>query len=339
MVTLLEQAVADKAFPGVVWKVYQGDDLVREEVAGWLTYDSDEPVTFSTRYDLASVTKPFVSAAILLLADRRQVDLENYASSYLPELDDSEKRHITVAQLLTHTAGLVSNPELHKAYTSENALRGVLFSHPLVSSPQQQVLYTSIGYQYLGYIVERLSGASLQRFLKDNVFVPLGFQTMSFMPEDRTNIAPTEYSRFRRRLLIGEVHDDNCYVLGGSGGHAGLFSDAEDVCGFGRTLVGSEGTFLSKTSIEGLFSNLTARLNEDRSYGFVLNDPQFGDWNADTFSHTGFTGTSLCIVPEAGVVSVLLTNRVYPTRRNEKIRDVRYKLHTALKDEIEWYSS
>lgn len=333
MGSILEQAVKDKAFPGAVWKVYQGNQLLIEEKVGTLTYESNEEVSFNTRYDLASVTKPFVSFATLLLADRGLISLHDPASYYLKELDTVEKSKITISQLLLHTAGLVSDPELHKIYSDDKSLYKIIFSHPLKCRPNEKVLYTSIGYMYLGYIIERVTHMKLNEFLKKEIFYPLGLNVIDYLPKDKTGIAPTEFSEFRQRMLIGEVHDDNCYVLGGVGGHTGLFSDIEDVCTFGKMLVNGNQDLLSNEMMAGLFTNLTTGLNKGRSYAFFINDPEFGEWDTDHFSHTGFTGTSIFIVPKKRIVSVLLTNRVYPTRDNQKIQQVRNQLHIWLKKE------
>ena len=329
MPTILEQAVQDRAFPCAVWRVYRGDELVIEEKVGTLTYESREPVTFETRFDLASVSKPFTSFAVLLLASRGRISLDDPMSRYLGELDTPGKKSITVKQCLLHTAGLISNPELHKQYPTKRELYDILFSHPLASEPGMQVVYTSIGYQYLGYLVERVAQTDLASFMKKEIFEPFGLFGIGFTPADRKGICPTEYSEFRGRLLVGEVHDDNAYVLGGVCGHTGLFADAEDVCTFGRMLL-SDANPLAEPYRRGLFSNLTEGMNIGRSYAFVVNDPEFGEWEWDAFSHTGFTGTSIFLVPELKLVSVLLTNRVYPTRANEKIREVRRRLHSWL---------
>ena len=329
MPTILEQAVRERAFPCAVWRVYREDELVIEEKVGTLTYESDEPVNFETRFDLASVSKPFTSFAVLLLASRGLISLDDPVSRYLEEMDTPEKRSITVRQCLLHTAGFVFNPELHKQYSTHRELYDILFSHPLASRPGTQVAYTSIGYQVLGYLVEKVARTDLASFMKKEIFEPFGLRVIGFNPEDRTGICPTEYSEFRGRLLVGEVHDDNAYVLGGVCGHTGLFADVEDVCAFGRMLLGDANP-LAEPYRRGLFSNQTAGMNQSRSCAFVVNDPEFGEWDWDAFSHTGFTGTSIFLVPELRLVSVLLTNRVYPTRANEKIREVRRRLHSWL---------
>jgi CubicO group peptidase (beta-lactamase class C family) len=332
MLSILQQAVHDQAFPGAVWRVYHNQKLLIEEKVGCLTYESKEPVSFQTRYDLASVTKPIVSVAVLMLADQGLIKLNERASYYLELLNTADKRDITVAQLLTHTAGLVSYPELYTKHSDPVDLYEQLFNYPRSSKIDAQVAYTSIGYQYLGYIVEKVTGTSLKDFLSNHMFKPLHMKQTEFTPTSNQGIAPTEYSDLRERILVGEVHDDNAYLLGGVCGHAGLFSNLEDMCSFGQALLDTNNPLMSEEMTNKLFLNITEHLNLSRSYAFAINDSEFGAWRTQTFSHTGFTGTSLFLVPEQQLVSVLLTNRVYPTRSNWQIRAVRARLHAYLQE-------
>ena len=167
MGTILEQVLKEHAFPGAVWKVYCGDKLLFQESAGTLTYESDKPVTMGTRFDLASVTKPFVSTAVLILAAQGLIDLDAPAASYLEQMRYGEMAAITIKELLLHTAGLFSDPELHKDYPQKEHLLKQMFQRPLITAPAQKVSYTSIGYIFLGLIIERVSGFLLISICKN----------------------------------------------------------------------------------------------------------------------------------------------------------------------------
>ena len=332
---LLEQ-IQQGAFPGAALCVYQNDRILVEEYVGTLSDTVNTPVTPDTRYDLASVTKTYISASIALLLERGELSLDDPASLYLRQLRTPEKEAITIRQLCTHTAGLFGNPELHKQIPDRVALWQRFFDEPLRTPPMKQVFYTSVGYQFLGYIIEEISGMTLDCFLRKNILDPLGLSMTAYLPQDKNNIAWTEFSAFRNRICIGEVHDDNCYVLGGICGHAGLFSTAREVARFGSMLVcGGTPVFTGTVGLSALFTDMTSGLEQNRTIGFIVNNPDFGNWTCETFVHTGFTGTSLFLVPKYHLAVALLTNRVCPTRDNDKIGGVRKALHEMLAKQLE----
>lgn len=327
---IIQRHIDEGAFPGAAVVVCQDGRVVEEAYAGTLTYESDRRVDRDTRYDLASVTKVYTSACIALLLERGLLSLDDCAVEYLPELKGTDKKDITILQLCAHTAGLFGDPELHKRLPDRNALFRQFFIEPLKTNPGEHVFYTSVGYQYLGLIIERVSGLQLSYFMRKYLFDPLHTPSLSFCPEDKENIAPTEFSVFRGRVCAGEVHDDNCYVLGGICGHAGLFGTAADVAALGNMLLTGLPVFHSQSSLRLLFTNETAGLEQNRSIAFIIDDPGMGRWDCPVFHHTGFTGTSLLLAPEKKLVCAMLTNRVCPTRNNEKIQLARLDVHQAL---------
>lgn len=330
---VLRRAQAEGAFPGAVGMVFRGEDCLGEYAVGGLTYDAGaQPVNPDTRYDLASVTKPFVASAVLTLVDAGIVDLEASLGDYLPRL-----RHLkgsTIRRLLSHTAGLASRPDLHEHYPSPQELQAAFDALPLAYPPGSRVLYTSLGYQYLGEVITAATGQGLDAYLGSTVLRPIGASATGYLPPAslRPSVAPTEYSPVRRRLLAGEVHDENAYILGGVCGHAGLFGTARDVARLGQALLGygQAADLLSSETRARLFRLETLGLGEPRSLAFVYRDPQFGGGLGRPWTHTGFTGTSLCLWPEAGIVVALVSNRVHPTRTNRLILEVRKAFHDAV---------
>lgn len=330
---LLERLVAEGAFPGAVVRASVAGEEVAAACAGRTSVAPDaSAVTLDTVYDLASVTKPFVSAAVLTLVRDGRIGLEQAVGELVDDLP-AEKAALTIRRLLAHTAGLPSVPELHVEHPGRDELDAALRAVPLAGAPGGRVLYTSLGYQLLGWAVEAAAGTTLDRYLADAVLGPCGLRRAAFRPAGGAEaaIAPTEWSPVRERLVHGEVHDENAWILGGVCGHTGLFASAAEVLRFGEALL--DGAWLGDAR-ELLWRDLTGGLEPCRSAAFVLDDPQFGRWPAPCWAHTGFTGTSLCLVPELGVAAVVLSNRVNPTRANERIVEARRRIHEALRDRV-----
>jgi CubicO group peptidase (beta-lactamase class C family) len=335
---ILQEAVATWAFPGAVACVASSGEIIGEQAFGRFTYDEGAPpVTKETRYDLASVSKTMVAWAVMRLVEQGRVDLDTAAATYLPQLRGrTEPDRFTIRQLLCHSGGLPSDPELHQMYPTADGLWTAIFNMPQLYRPGTDVRYTSMGYMLLGLVVEAVSGQSLDSFLTDRLFGPLEMASTGFCPrqELREKIAPTEFSPRRGRVLQGEVHDENADVVGGVAGHTGVFSTARDVARFGAMLAGGgrlgRRRLMQQATVRLMFEPQTRTLRELRALGWLVNDSMFGRGFPRTIAHTGFTGTSLCIMPETGLTAVLLSNRVQPTRANEKIRKVRAAFHEAL---------
>lgn len=324
---ILDELIALGAFPGAVGIASVDGRVAFRAAAGRHTYDSaSTAVTEDTMYDLASVSKVFTSVATLTLINSRQIGLEDRVRHFLPYLAE-DREPITIRQLLTHTSGLPSVPELHKIHVTREALDRELRKVPLEYQPGTKVLYTSLGYQYLGWVIETVTGMGLDRYVKKAILDPFEIEAWYTPAMERwSGIAPTEYSIVRHRLLQGEVHDENSGLLGGVTGHTGIFAPARSVLRLGEVLLEKADPLL--------FNDLTGGLDPRRSAAFVIDDPVFADWGTQVFSHTGFTGTSLCIVPGRRAVVVLLSNRVQPTRENELIKDSRTKFHAYIRDLI-----
>lgn len=331
---MLERFVDRGVFPGGVAAASVKGERILLEPAGHYTYGYNAPVvTAETMYDLASVSKVYTSVALLILVDAGQVDLGESVRRYLPALP-GDRQEITLFHLLTHTAGLPSVPELHATHDTPESLFSGLCTVPLEYAPGESLRYTSLGYQYIGWVIERVTGLRLDQYIEKVIVQPCHLRSTFFCPPSElySRIVPTEYSPIRRRLLQGDVHDENSGLLGGITGHTGLFSTAEDVLRFGEALLFDEPFILTERSRQLLFSTLVMHGSVRRSTAFVVNDPLFGDWPCDTYAHTGFTGTSLCLVPSRGLVVVLLSNRVYPTRANDRIQAARREFHSMIRD-------
>ena len=345
---LLDRAVADGAFPGGVLAVGLNGQLAvhpfgQLEQEGE-AYDVDE----DSMYDVASLTKPIVTTtAAMLLVQQGKLDLDLPVDRYLPEFavaaksdpNPSWRARVTVRMLLLHDAGLPDHREFYKQVKGHDAILARVFAEPLVREPGTQIQYSDLGFILLGEVIERLTGQSLDAYAKESILSTLGMDRSMFNPPRRLreDIAPTEIdSDYRKRLVWGEVHDENAWAMGGIAGHAGLFSTADDVATFAQMILnggvyGHE-RILSRAVVRQFTTRVTIG-DSARTLGWdVPTEPSSSGryFSPKSFGHTGFTGTSLWIDPERKLFVVLLTNRVHPTRANERIRQVRPALHDAI---------
>jgi beta-N-acetylhexosaminidase len=345
---LLDRAVAAGAFPGGVLAVGWNDQLVvhpfgQLEKEGQ-AYEVDE----DSMYDVASLTKPVVTTtAAMLLVQQGSLNLDVPVERYLPEFAVAAKfdpnpdwrARVTVRMLLLHDSGLPDHRDFYKEAKGHDAIWARVIAEPLVSAPGTKIQYSDLGFILLGEIIERLTGQSLDVFAREAIFSTLGMSRSMFNPSRRLrqDIAPTEQdSAYRKRLVWGEVHDENAWAMGGVAGHAGLFSTAPDIAVFAQMILNGgiygHDRLLSRAIIEQ-FTTRVVIGDSARTLGWdVPSEPSSSGryFSAQSFGHTGFTGTSLWIDPERRLFVILLTNRVHPTRANERIRQVRPALHDAV---------
>jgi beta-glucosidase-like glycosyl hydrolase/CubicO group peptidase (beta-lactamase class C family) len=340
---VMERAVADKAFPGGVLAVgYRGELAMR--AFGKLSYDAGAaPVTQETIYDAASLTKPVVTAALsAMLAETGQMDVNAPVSRYLPEWNagsDARRGGVTVRHLLTHTSGLPAHREYFKTAKSRSELVAAATAEPLVAEPGTQTTYSDLGFILLGEILERLTGRPLEEMARERIFGPLGMAGTSFNPtaDARGRIAPTEKDDvLRKRVAHGEVHDENAWVMGGASGHAGIFSTAADLAAFSQMMLNgglyAHQRFLRRWTV-AQFTAPEPMAANTRTMGWMTPTPGSTSgryFSPGSFGHTGFTGTSIWIDPAKELFVVLLSNRVHPTRANDKIQQVRPAVHDAV---------
>jgi CubicO group peptidase (beta-lactamase class C family) len=353
---VLEQAVRDRVFPGCAFAVLAaGDAQPAEEDAlavGHFTYEPDSPrVQPDTAFDLASLTKVLATtAAVMLLYDRRQLALDTPLADWLPEFasahaSDARRPRVTLRMLLDHSSGLPGYVRLFESTNDRLAMIDACLRQPLTADPGMRTEYSDIGFMILGYLVETITGERLDAYCQREIFAPLGMSTTRFCPEPalRASIPPTEDDRsFRRRILQGEVHDENASVMGGVAGHAGLFSNALDplriaACILARGITPS-GSNLFSTQAVALFTQPTQQPpGTSRALGW--DTPTAPSSSGKLFSprsigHLGFTGTSLWIDLDAGIAVSLLTNRTWPDRSNQAIRELRPRFQDILRREL-----
>jgi beta-glucosidase-like glycosyl hydrolase/CubicO group peptidase (beta-lactamase class C family) len=344
---VVDAAIKDKAFPGATLAVgYRGK--VSLHAFGKLTYDGKAPnVAIETMYDIASLTKVVATTTIvgkLVEGDFPiRLDLDANIERYLPEWTSGpqpEWRHrVTVRHLLTHTSGLPPFKEYWRTSKSKQETLDRIFVEPLDYEPGTKEVYSDLGIILMAEIIERLTGRPLDVLAREFLFSPLAMSNTMYTPPKKIwpSIAPTEIdNQYRHRLIQGEVHDENAAAIGGVSGHAGAFSTAPDLASFCQMLLngGEYGhqRILRRATISE-FTEPQELSGKARTLGWAV--PTEGGSSGHfmgphTFGHTGFTGTSIWIDPDRQLFVVLLTNRVHPTRENQKIAKVRPALHDAV---------
>jgi beta-N-acetylhexosaminidase len=345
---VMNRAITEGAIPGGVLAVGLHDQLIVRPF-GKLTRDAKAPaVTANTVYDMASLTKVIdTTTSVMILVQQKRLDLDTPVARYLPEWsaaaksdpDPGWRARVTIRNLLLHNSGLPAHRDFYKQAKGHDAVLALVLAEPLVHQPGTKVEYSDLGFILLGEIVQRLTGVPLHEYAKQHIFAPLGMNASQFNPPRKLwpTIAPTENDvEFRKRLLQGEVHDENAWALGGVSGHAGLFSTAADTAIFAQMILNggiyAHHRVLTRATIQQ-FTTRQAVGDAARTLGWdVPTQPSSSGryFSPDSFGHTGFTGTSLWIDPDRDLFVILLTNRVNPTRANEQIRQLRPAVHDAV---------
>jgi CubicO group peptidase (beta-lactamase class C family) len=284
------------------------------------------PVTHETIFDLASITKLFVTTTVLTLVEQGLLDLDEPVATWLPSFADGERTQVTLRRLVTHTSGLPALLSLWTDWPDRPSRIEAILNAPLVRTPGTGFEYSDIGYLTVGLLAERVTGRTLPDLVRERVCEPLGLVDTGYLPPagKLSRIAATEYEpNVHRGLVRGEVHDENSWSLGGTVGHAGIFGTAGELARLGEMLrcYGAlDGVrVLREETVEQMTRDqLPAGVDPGFRHGLGLriDDPSFMGVLAGSsaFGHTGFTGTSLIVDRGRELVVVLLTNRVHPSR-------------------------
>jgi len=348
---LMKQAVSNEVFPGGVLLVSAAGSEIFFQAYGYANIFSGRLMTRETVFDLASFTKPLATTlAIIKLISQQKLELGQRIESILPQFNSTDKGRISIENLLYHNSGFPDYRPYYKLLCKlepslrKDVLKDLLVKEPLINPPGKQVMYSDIGFMILCWVIEQVSENRLDRFVAQEIYHPLGLENLFFVDLGSTpreaEFAATERCSWRNILLEGAVHDDNAYVLGGIQGHAGLFGTAQDIFSLLSELMAA---YLG-SPCAGVFDTDLIQMvfqqqeHTGRALGFDTPspvDPSCGQYfSKHTVGHLGFTGTSFWMDLDRNVMIILLTNRVHPSRSNNKIKAFRPKLHDGVMTEL-----
>ena len=352
----LEQGLFEGAFPGGVLLVAkEGEIVIHQEVGLRSMSPKQDPMTRETIFDLASLTKPLATTlAVMKLVDQGKILLDQSLSSMMRSVSLKEKGSLTPRLLLNHSAGFLAWKPLYSDLMKERVgerkriLRKKILEEPLAYSPGNECLYSDWGFVILEWIIEELSGMPMHRLLDDHFYQPMSLKrTFIYTGElptgfDKAMFAATKDCPLRNRIIRGEVEDDVAYALGGYSGHAGLFSNAEEL----YTLVAllkdhydeKRSDFMSPEVVKEFFHRQDMVEGCTWALGWDTPSPKNSSsgkhFSPKSVGHLGFTGASVWMDLEKDVIVILLTNRTLTTDDNEKIKAFRPRLHDLIMSEL-----
>jgi len=347
---ILSDAIAAHAFPGCAYGVFASGQQLTVGSLGRFTYEPDSPaVQRDTAYDVASLTKVVVTTALaMLLHQTGQLDLEQPLGDLLPGFVVGREpgcaaRHVTLRHLLAHNSGLPGYVEFFRTAQTPAALFRACLELPLEAEPGTRAEYSDPGFILLGKALEVLKHEHLAPWAHRALFEPLGMKHTGFCPPApaRALIPPTEEdTSLRMRRIQGEVQDEHAWLLNGAAGHAGLFSNVPDLLLFAAEILAAthgNGSIFDARTIE-LFSQRQVPPTGCRALGWDMPSPNSSagrHFSPHSIGHLGFSGCSLWIDLDARIAVVLLTNRTWPDRKSQLIREIRPAFHDAVREELD----
>ena len=332
---------------GIAYEHADGHALRWQDASTQLPEEQWIPARADTIYDLASISKIFTATAVMQLVEQGRLGLQDTVASHLPRFAENGKEHVTVQHLLTHVGGLPAFINLYSAYPDVPSRIDAVLTVAPRTPPATAYVYSDLGLITLGLIVEKLSGQTLDVYVREHITAPLGMTETMYNPpaELRDRIAATEYVEYYGYLVHGHVHDENAYSLGGVAGHAGVFSTARDMAIFAQMFLGGgrygTASILEAATVQEMYTDHIAEVTgvggarrglgpelEAWYYHAGLTSPYSG-------THTGFTGTSLVIDPLTDTIVIMLTNSVHPTREWSTTSVTRREVSTCVAQALE----
>lgn len=363
------EAVEHGVIPGATAIVRKGEEIVFEGAFGYRSIVPERsPMAIDTVFDLSSLTKPLATTiATMLLAQDGKIRLDDRVTRFFHNFSVHGKSHITFRHLLAHCSGLaawrpfyqqIADVEKHgkvnfmASHEAKEFVYEEIHREKLEAPPGTRTIYSDLNFMLLGETVERISGMALNRFCREKIYRPLGLRSTDFIDISLVRsrrlkpveelFAPTSFCPSRKRLLLGEVDDENAFAMGGVAGHAGLFGCVREVDRIVRELVachsGRSGLLPQKIVSEFWTRDATVD-GSTWALGWDTPSPEYSSsghhFSPCAVGHLGFTGTSIWIEPAREIAVTLLTNRVHPKRDNQAIREFRPKIHDLIMEAIE----
>jgi CubicO group peptidase (beta-lactamase class C family) len=351
---IMNQAISEKLMPGAVTLVARAGKVVKHDAYGYSALYTDgnfnemeKPISMETDtiFDLASISKIFTAAAVMILFEKGYFHLDDPVAKHIPEFAVNGKENVTIRQLLTHTSGFTAWVPLYsKGNSREDRLKMVL-EQPLKNPPGATYEYSDLNMITLGMLVEQWSGTRQDEFVREHITEPLGMKDTMYNPPAslKHRIAAAEYQSLPDRGLVwGEVHDENAWSLDGVAGHAGVFSTANDLAKLAHIFI-NEGRYgstqlLKPETVKLLLENQNASYpGNDHGLGWELGQGWYMDALSEgtySFGHTGYTGTSIVVSPNNKTIAILLTNRVHPSRNMGSMNQTRRLFARNVADSI-----
>lgn len=337
---VVQKAVSDSVFPGASLAVLYKGEVVFHKAFGRMTYEAQSsPADTTTMYDLASLTKAVVTTSIAMqLIERDSLSLQAPVSRYLPDFPKNGKTTVTIEQLMRHTSGLRAHTFFAKKCTSPEELFRAIDADTLLTPPGTTTLYSDLNFMLLGRIIEKITDNNLETNFHKRFAMPLGMKSTMFNPPQSIiwKIAPVEKDRlWTLNVQRPLVNDQNAALLGGIAGHAGLFSTTGDLLEMIKMIM-QNGTLNHRNYFRpATLKKFLTRTEYPRALGWDLRSADGHSSAGDYFSnasygHLGYTGTSIWVDPDRELAVILLSNRVYPTSENIKIRKFRPLLHNTV---------
>jgi len=360
----------DIVSPGMELLISSGGGVIFNEAFGSRSLESKvAPLKAGTVFDVASLSKALVTTVLVMkLVERGQIDIDRKVGSYLSGFACNGKGQITVRHLLNHSSGFPDHVKFYEEIAQLDAgpKSGIMSSRGaydyiinllLRSEPEYEPgsrsVYSDLGFMVLGHLVESMScGQTLDKLAQKEIFIPLGVENSGFVNLETMKvhkiepvteiIAPTANCPWRKKTLIGEVHDDNCWAMGGIAGHAGLFSTAQDVHLISKALLDSyhgKGEFVSRDLIRKFWKKDDSVPESTWALGWDTPSKE-GSSAGSNFSslsvgHLGYTGCSIWIDLAADLSVTLLTNRIHQSTDNKSIKEFRPVLHDMVRSLLE----
>ena len=379
--SIAKDGIKHKAYPGCVVLAAKDGKVFYNKAFGYHTYENKIPTLTSDIFDMASITKIEASTmAIMKLYDDGKLDLDKHLVDYLPYLKGTNKARIVIRDLLTHQAKLKAWIPFYKSTIKYGRIDTSIYhrfksdkypyrvannlyirkDYPdtimqqIIRSPlnkKKEYLYSDMGFYLMMKIIEKVSGQSFESFVQENFYIPLGMGYTGFNPRERfplASIVPTEFdSIWRRQLLIGDVDDQGAAMMGGTCGHAGLFSNASNLANLLQMML-QKGEYAGKEYLKPATITEFTRCqfpdeNNRRALGFdkPAIDPKdispcCKSASSLSYGHSGFTGTYFWVDPAENIIYIFLSNRVYPSPSNKKLSDmnIRTKIQQVIYDAI-----
>jgi len=319
-----ENLVKEKIFPGCNYAIIYDGNLEINSVGNKSLVPVVEKNSIDNLYDLASLTKVIVIVPIFTkLLQENKISLQDKVNKYL---ENFKYDNITLFHLVTHTSGLIADVDWNVVSTKDELI-DFFYNKSLSYETGTDIVYSDINFMFLGFIIEKIYGESLDLIAKREVFEPLNMKNTYYLPKKKELCVPTEVTE-KRGVVKGIVHDEKACLLGGVCGAAGVFSDIYGLVNFAQMIL-NDGVFNDKVFLEKKYIDLwftpLAEFKRKRSIGFVVGSGK-GTGNLcsdETISHTGFTGNTFTIDRKRKLVFIQLSNRIHPSRENKLLIDKR----------------